>query len=79
MGILDVYIYAGTNAKLCMGPDSRVGFAEFCDGSQPTPLCNHTTNPAAFGCVGFNRLGYNPCSEVPVENRSWGAVKSLYR
>jgi hypothetical protein len=78
MGILDVYVYPGI-AKLCTDVDARVGFAEMCDGSQPTPLCNSTTSPAAFGCVGFDRLGYNPCGEVPVEERSWGAVKSLYR
>ena len=79
MGILDVLVYAGTNAKMCLGADPRVGFAEFCDGSEPYPLCNSTTNPAAFGCVGFGRLGYNPCDQVPVENSSWGAIKALYR
>jgi hypothetical protein len=78
VGILDVYTYPGAIARLCVGPDSRVGFAEFCDGSEPSPLCN-TVAPGGFGCFGVNRLGYNPCSEVPVEQKSWGAVKSLYR
>ena len=78
LGILDTYVYPGTVAKLCVGPDPRVGFAEFCDGSSPDPLCNHVAD-GGFGCFGVNRFGYNPCGEVPVESRSWGAVKSLYR
>ncbi len=78
MGILDVYVY-GTNARMCMAEDPRVGFAEFCDDSQPAPECNKVTEDAAFGCVGVLRPGYNPCGEVPVERSSWGAVKSLYR
>jgi hypothetical protein len=81
MGILDVYLYPGSNAKLCTAADPRVGYAQFCDGSEPLPLCNkhygwvHT----AFGCVGFNRLGYNPCDVVPTENLTWGVLKGLYR
>lgn len=78
VGILDVYAYGGTVARLCVGPDTRVGFAEMCDGSEPAPLCNHV-GAAGYGCFGINRLGYNPCDVVPVEQRSWGAVKSLYR
>lgn len=79
MGILDVYVYAGTNAKLAMAVDPRTGFAEFCDNSEPNPLCDRATEPAAFGFVGFGRHGYNPCSEVPGTNSTWGVVKSLYR
>jgi hypothetical protein len=81
VGILDVYVYPGTNAKMCADVDYRVGFAEFCDGSSPVPLCNRyqADDDAAYGCVGFNRKGYNPCSEVSTDSRSWGAVKSLYR
>jgi hypothetical protein len=79
LGILDVYVYAGSNGKLAMTKDPRVDFGEFCDGHEPLPDCDRTTSPQAFGFVGFNRLGYNPCGEVPVENTSWGAVKSLYR
>lgn len=77
MGILDVYTYAATNAKICTKVDSRVGFAEFCSAHQPLQCCRVTTN-VAFGCVGINRLGYNPCEAVPVERTSWGAVKALY-
>ena len=60
----------------------RVGFAEFCDGTQPAPLCLEKTQPSQFGCVEFNGsgCGYNPCSTpVEGESKSWGAVKSLYR
>jgi hypothetical protein len=78
MGIQAMYVYAGTNARLCVGPDPRVGFAEFCDGTEPAPLCN-TVASGGWGCFGVNRLGYNPCDRVPVEQKSWGAVKSLYR
>jgi hypothetical protein len=79
LGIIDLYIYPGTNAKLCTTKDPRVDYAEFCDGSQPLPQCDKTTLSAAFGCVGFNRFGYNPCGPTPVMQKSWGAVKSLYR
>jgi hypothetical protein len=80
LGILDVYVYPGTNAKLCMGVDPRVGFAEVCDSPvSGGPVCFKTTSVEAFGCVGINRLGYNPCGIIPVEQKSWGAVKSLYR
>jgi hypothetical protein len=79
LGILDVYVYPGTNGKLGTGVDPRVGYAEFCDGAIPIPQCDETTLPAAFGWVGFGRGGYNPCGEVPVENSTWGNVKALYR
>ncbi len=78
-GIFDVYIY-GNSMSMCICPDDRVGFAEHCDGSDPAPLCFQTTDPQYFGCLGFNgESGYNPCSIVPAEEKSWGAVKSLYR
>ena len=81
VGILDVYLYPGSNAKLCTTADPRVGWAEFCDGSEPVPLCNrhYGWEHEAFGCVGFNRDGYNPCGVVPTEHTSWGVVKGLYR
>ncbi len=63
-GILDVYAY-GSAVSLSTGADPRVGFAEWCDGSQPSPLCHKTTNPGAFGKVGFGVAGFNPCSMVP--------------
>jgi hypothetical protein len=78
MGILDTYVYPGTIARLCVSADPRVGFAELCDGSDPSPLCNHIA-AGGLGCFGVNRKGYNPCGEVPTVSRSWGAVKSLYR
>ena len=87
VGILDVYIY-GTSVCMCVCADPRVGFAEFCDGTEPSPICVNTGpgggmpgGSGHFGCVEFNAsgCGYNPCSIVPVEQRSWGSVKSLYR
>jgi hypothetical protein len=78
VGILDTYHYGGL-AVLKMDSDARVGFAEFCDGSEPSPICYQTTDNTRFGCVGFDCAGYNPCSEVPVEQRSWGQVKAIYR
>ena len=79
IGFFDVYLSPDMNAQLCADVDPRVGFAEFCDGSEPAPFCVRTTNPNAFGCVGFNRLGYNPCGIVPVQRSTWGSLKSLYR
>ena len=81
LGIFDVYVYAG-NAMMCICDDPRVGFAEWCDGSSPEPICLTRTvavTPQAFGCVGFGMPGYNPCDIVATEKTSWGAVKSLYR
>jgi hypothetical protein len=82
VGILDTYIYANT-ACLSVCVDSRVGTAEFCDGSEPSPICFATdgTDSRYFGSVEFNGsgCGFNPCTIVPVEQRSWGSVKSLYR
>jgi hypothetical protein len=79
IGFVTLYILPYTNAKLCADVDPRVGFAEFCDGSEPVPHCDRTSYSSAFGCVGFNRLGYNPCTCLPAQSRSWGALKSLYR
>jgi hypothetical protein len=84
IGILDTYIYP-SSAKLCVCADPRVGYIEFCDGSEPLPQCIKTypDNPnwtQYLGCVGFNgNVGFNPCFGDPVEQRSWGSVKSLYR
>jgi hypothetical protein len=81
MGILDVYVYAGTG-MLCLCDDPRTGFAEWCDGAVPEPFCfaiDTATYPAAFGCVGFGQTGYNPCGIIGVEPSSWGVVKSLYQ
>ncbi len=66
LGILDVYSY-GSPSSLSAGIDPRVGFAEWCDGSQPSPLCNSTTSLWAFGVMGFGEYGYNPCGVVPTE------------
>ena len=81
MGILDVYVYPGTNAKICTAVDPRVNFSEICDGSEPAPDCNkhYADTHAAYGCVGFNRLGYNPCDVVPGERSTWGRMKAIYR
>ena len=81
VGIIDVYVYPGT-AKLCICEDPREGYAEWCDGTSPEPICLTRTTavtPAVFGCVGFGVPGYNPCGIISTETSSWGAVKSLYR
>jgi hypothetical protein len=80
MGILDVYVYPGTNTKICTTVDPRVNFSEFCDGTEPWPLCNkHYANThEAYGCVGFNRLGYNPCDVVSGEKSTWGRMKAIF-
>lgn len=82
IGILDVYAYGG-NSKITVGVDPRVGFAEYCDGSSPSAQCDQTVNSARFGWVGFGGLqGYMPVDcglPVPVDTRSWGALKALYR
>jgi hypothetical protein len=78
IGILDVYNYPGLSV-LKISDDARVGFAEFCDGSQPAPICYQTTDNTRFGCIGFDCAGYDPCSVVPVEERSWGQLKAIYR
>lgn len=86
VGILDVYVYADSRCmSICV--DDRVGFAEFCDGSEPSPICVRTNDgtlpggTAHFGSVEFNAsgCGYNPCSIVPTEQKTWGSVKGLYR
>jgi hypothetical protein len=82
IGIIDAYVYAGCGATMCVCEDPRVGYAEWCDGSQPSPICVTRTRalePQAFGCVGFGMPGFNPCNLVPTEQRSWGSVKSLYK
>jgi hypothetical protein len=81
IGILDVYVYPGSNA-LYMCDDPRVGFAEWCDIGDPFPLCCRMTtaeNPGAFGSVGFGVGGHNPTSSIPVKETSWGAVRTIYR
>jgi len=81
LGILDVYIYPGPG-MLCICNDPRKGFAEWCDGTAPEPICKVRTEaltPAVFGCLGFGMAGYNPCNIISTEKSSWGAVKSLYR
>ncbi len=83
-GILEVYIYAGT-ASMSVCPDPREGFSEWCDGTQPSPVCFKIldTNPDEskyYGSIHFDGTdGYNPCSVVPVVQQSWGSVKSIYR
>lgn len=84
MGVLQVYIYA-ESVCMSMCDDPRVGFSEFCDGSEPNPICintrDHITGPEHYGSMSFNGSGceYNPCSIVPADQKTWGSVKSLYR
>lgn len=64
---------------LSMCVDPRVGFAEVCAGSEPSPICNQQTEPWRFSAVGFGEPGYESCIVDPVESRTWGAVKALYK
>jgi hypothetical protein len=65
VGILDVYVYGPSS--ISTGPDPRKGFAEWCDGSMPQPICNQTWNPDAFSTVGFGIPGQIQCQPaVPV-------------
>jgi hypothetical protein len=77
VGILDVYVY-GTSS-FCVCADDRVGFAEFCDGSEPSPLCNQKTEIKYFGCMGFGESGFNPCLGDAAEQKTWGVIKSMYK
>jgi hypothetical protein len=63
VGILDVYVYA--TSSLSTAPDPRVGFAEWCDGTVPEPICYPTTDPNAFSNIGFGLPGILYC-EPPV-------------
>lgn len=84
MGILDVYVY-GDSQCMSICDDPRVGFSEWCDGTEPNPICintrDHITGPNHYGAMSFNNSGceFNPCSIVPTEEKTWGSVKSLYR
>jgi hypothetical protein len=78
LGILDVYAYSGTTFFKTVY-DPRVGKGEFCDGTEPSPICADITEPYAFGAIGFNgNTGTNPCG-VPVEPTSWGKLKAMYK
>jgi len=85
VGILNVYVYAGQN-RLLAWDDPRWGFAEMCDGSEPTPICHKRSregdwpDSVYFGIVGFGTDGWNTCFLIdPVETRTWGSIKALYR
>jgi hypothetical protein len=78
VGILDVYAYGGVS-EICVCSDPRVGFAEFCDGAQPSPNCWQFDHPYVFGCVGFGQQGYNPCDYTAVEETTWGVIKAVFR
>ncbi len=99
VGILHIYAYG--SGRIWAGPDPRVGFAEWCDASDPAPRCDELYGDPAFGFVGIGMDGCNPCgcytygggcvtpgfdlaaygtcAPVPVEDRSWGSIKALYR
>jgi hypothetical protein len=78
LGVLDLYVY-GTST-FCSGPDPRLGSAEFCDGTMPTPICVQLNDSWRFGCVGFGRQGYATCpSPDQSQEHTWGIIKSLYR
>jgi len=39
----------------------------------------HLTTPLANACLRWQADGVTPCSATPIHNRTWGALKSLYR
>jgi hypothetical protein len=78
MGVLDLYVYGGP-LQICACPDPRTGYAEWCNGEDPTPQCIQVSHPAFLGCLGFGEPGYNPCQYTATEGTSWGALKSLFR
>lgn len=59
LGVLHVYAYG--EGRLWTGPDPRVGFAEWCDGSQPYVVCDKNYNDEMFSIVGFGSYGCDPC------------------
>jgi hypothetical protein len=77
IGTLDVYVYGTSELLACVDP--RVGFAEFCDGSEPSPPCNKKTQKEFFGSVAFGGYGYNPCWWDSAEEESWGVIKAMYK
>jgi hypothetical protein len=77
VGIFDMYAYSGTTT-FSTTVDSRIGNAEFCDLTQPSPICNDVTGAGFFGTIGFDGTdGVNPCG-VPVMPTSWGKLKAMY-
>lgn len=76
LGILDVYVYG--EAQMWIGPDPRVGFTEFCDGSQPEAKCDSLTSESqreawarvafggyGYGCIGCFCLDLSPQCRAP--------------
>ena len=61
LGILDCYVYGDTNS-LSTGPDPRVGFAQWCDGTEPNPVCYATADSSAFSTLGFGGPGLIDCA-----------------
>lgn len=79
LGIFDVYV-DGNSVSMSTGIDPRTGSAEWCDDTEPNPICDTTTDPLSFSTVGFNgNPGVNNCGTIPVEHPTWGKVKALYR
>ena len=39
----------------------------------------HLTTPLENACLRWQADGVTPCSATPIRNRTWGALKSLYR
>jgi hypothetical protein len=83
LGILEIGVGENCNGTICI-----CGLGLWCGGpppegrTEPDPWCCElldTTYPAAFGCVGFGDCGYNPCGLVPLDQTTWGTLKSLYR
>lgn len=64
LGVLDIYTY-GSPDRLSAAVDPRVGFGEWCDGTEPSPICLQQTAVDAFGSVGFGTPGLNPCLPTP--------------
>ncbi len=78
-GILDVYTYVGS-VSVSTTIDPRTGSAEWCDDTEPNPICDKTTDILSFSTVGFNgNPGVNNCGIIATEHPTWGRVKALYR
>jgi hypothetical protein len=78
VGILDVYVYGSPSSiSACVHPEK--GYAQWCDGTQPNPVCLNVTEPQYFGTVAFGGIGYNSCIWDYVESHTWGEIKALYK
>jgi len=67
LGIINIYVYGG--GRIWTGPDPTVGYAEWCDGTEPEPRCDRFQYNSIVGCspwgiVDFSE-GYGGCCPMP--------------